>query len=297
MELRTLDLRGRSESTDAYVLRLPNSVAVLAIRRPARSMMPPALSLPVGPLSASGSSVGSTSLPISYSVLTAPGSAPLVASSPPRVGSVAPMGPPAPAPPIAPEAPMPPDGPAQPEASGAPLMSPSPSFRCGLASSAGRSAWIRSSSLVASWRPGIVLLSPSISPSSCGCHSAINARRAPEAAEFGVAGTHRSTCSTCRPHTTTSGRLPACSHARRSGTSDGDDGPARRESGLDLPRRPETDAAGRTGPAPAPRRCRAHGQAGNRIVDCRCGWTGNALGWADHLDSVVRGALGAGSAA
>jgi len=38
-------------------------------------------------------------------------------------------------------------------------------------------------------------------------------------------------------------------------------------------------------------------QAGNRIVDCRCGWTGNALGWADHLDSVVRGALGAGSAA
>ena len=28
MELRTLDLRGRSESTDAYVLRLPNGVAV-----------------------------------------------------------------------------------------------------------------------------------------------------------------------------------------------------------------------------------------------------------------------------
>lgn len=37
--------------------------------------------------------------------------------------------------------------------------------------------------------------------------------------------------------------------------------------------------------------------AGNRIVDCGCGWSGNALGWADHLDSVVRGALGAGSAA
>ena len=37
--------------------------------------------------------------------------------------------------------------------------------------------------------------------------------------------------------------------------------------------------------------------AGNRIVDCRCGWSGNALGWADHLDSVVRQALGAGSAA
>ena len=38
-------------------------------------------------------------------------------------------------------------------------------------------------------------------------------------------------------------------------------------------------------------------KAGNRIVDCRCGWTGNALGWADHLDSVVRGALGASSGA
>jgi hypothetical protein len=38
-------------------------------------------------------------------------------------------------------------------------------------------------------------------------------------------------------------------------------------------------------------------KSGNRIVDCRCGWTGNALGWADHIDSVVRGALGAGSAA
>jgi hypothetical protein len=37
--------------------------------------------------------------------------------------------------------------------------------------------------------------------------------------------------------------------------------------------------------------------AGNRIVDCRCGWSGNGLGWADHLDSVVRQALGAGSGA
>lgn len=30
---------------------------------------------------------------------------------------------------------------------------------------------------------------------------------------------------------------------------------------------------------------------GNRIVDCACGWTGNGLGWAGHLDSVVRLAL------
>jgi hypothetical protein len=37
--------------------------------------------------------------------------------------------------------------------------------------------------------------------------------------------------------------------------------------------------------------------AGNRIVDCRCGWSGNGLGWAGHIDSVVRGALGAGSTA
>lgn len=37
--------------------------------------------------------------------------------------------------------------------------------------------------------------------------------------------------------------------------------------------------------------------AGNRIVDCRCGWSGNGLGWADHLDSVVRLALGAGAPA
>jgi hypothetical protein len=31
---------------------------------------------------------------------------------------------------------------------------------------------------------------------------------------------------------------------------------------------------------------------GNRIVDCTCGWTGNGLGWAGHLDHVVRSALG-----
>jgi hypothetical protein len=37
--------------------------------------------------------------------------------------------------------------------------------------------------------------------------------------------------------------------------------------------------------------------AGNRVVDCGCGWSGNGLGWAEHLDSVVRQALGAGSAA
>lgn len=37
--------------------------------------------------------------------------------------------------------------------------------------------------------------------------------------------------------------------------------------------------------------------AGNRIVDCRCGWSGNGLGWVDHLDGVVRQALGAGSPA
>ena len=30
---------------------------------------------------------------------------------------------------------------------------------------------------------------------------------------------------------------------------------------------------------------------GNRIVDCSCGWSGNGLGWAGHLDSVVRLAL------
>lgn len=32
---------------------------------------------------------------------------------------------------------------------------------------------------------------------------------------------------------------------------------------------------------------------GNRIVDCSCGWSGNGLGWASHLDSVVRRALDA----
>lgn len=30
---------------------------------------------------------------------------------------------------------------------------------------------------------------------------------------------------------------------------------------------------------------------GNRIVDCLCGWSGNGLGWVDHLDSVVHSAL------
>ena len=30
---------------------------------------------------------------------------------------------------------------------------------------------------------------------------------------------------------------------------------------------------------------------GNRIVDCACGWKGNGLGWAGHLDSVMRLAL------
>jgi hypothetical protein len=37
--------------------------------------------------------------------------------------------------------------------------------------------------------------------------------------------------------------------------------------------------------------------AGNRIVTCACGWSGNGLGWAEHLDGVVRQALGAGTAA
>jgi len=41
----------------------------------------------------------------------------------------------------------------------------------------------------------------------------------------------------------------------------------------------------------------AHGAAakiddqGNRIVECGCGWVGNGLGWASHLDAVVRSAL------
>ncbi len=30
---------------------------------------------------------------------------------------------------------------------------------------------------------------------------------------------------------------------------------------------------------------------GNRLVDCTCGWTGNAIGWASHLDHVVRSAI------
>ena len=34
-------------------------------------------------------------------------------------------------------------------------------------------------------------------------------------------------------------------------------------------------------------------ERGNRIVDCGCGWTGNGLGWAGHLDHVVRLALDA----
>ena len=37
--------------------------------------------------------------------------------------------------------------------------------------------------------------------------------------------------------------------------------------------------------------------AGNRVVDCGCGWSGNGLGWAEHLDKVVRQALGPGTAA
>jgi hypothetical protein len=34
-------------------------------------------------------------------------------------------------------------------------------------------------------------------------------------------------------------------------------------------------------------------ERGNRIVDCSCGWTGNGLGWAGHLDHVVKLALDA----
>jgi hypothetical protein len=37
-------------------------------------------------------------------------------------------------------------------------------------------------------------------------------------------------------------------------------------------------------------------EQGNRIVDCACGWSGNGLGWANHLDSVVHQALEALSA-
>jgi len=32
---------------------------------------------------------------------------------------------------------------------------------------------------------------------------------------------------------------------------------------------------------------------GNRIVECACGWRGNGLGWAGHLDVIVRLALDA----
>jgi hypothetical protein len=32
----------------------------------------------------------------------------------------------------------------------------------------------------------------------------------------------------------------------------------------------------------------------NPIVDCGCGWTGNTLGWAGHLDSVVRASIDGG---
>ena len=32
---------------------------------------------------------------------------------------------------------------------------------------------------------------------------------------------------------------------------------------------------------------------GNRLVHCRCGWRGNGIGWASHVDSVVRAALDA----
>jgi len=30
---------------------------------------------------------------------------------------------------------------------------------------------------------------------------------------------------------------------------------------------------------------------GNRVVQCGCGWRGNGLGWAAHVDSVVRAAV------
>ena len=35
---------------------------------------------------------------------------------------------------------------------------------------------------------------------------------------------------------------------------------------------------------------------GNRLVDCSCGWSGNGIGWAWHLDSVVRSAMNPGMA-
>lgn len=36
-------------------------------------------------------------------------------------------------------------------------------------------------------------------------------------------------------------------------------------------------------------------EAANPIVDCACSWTGNTLGWAEHLDGVVRSSIGGGS--
>ena len=30
---------------------------------------------------------------------------------------------------------------------------------------------------------------------------------------------------------------------------------------------------------------------GNRIVECGCGWRGNGLGWASHIDAIVHSAL------
>ena len=30
---------------------------------------------------------------------------------------------------------------------------------------------------------------------------------------------------------------------------------------------------------------------GNRLVTCRCGWRGNGIGWAGHVDTVVRAAV------
>jgi hypothetical protein len=32
-------------------------------------------------------------------------------------------------------------------------------------------------------------------------------------------------------------------------------------------------------------------EAANRVVECSCGWTGNMLGWAGHVDQVVTAAL------
>jgi hypothetical protein len=35
-------------------------------------------------------------------------------------------------------------------------------------------------------------------------------------------------------------------------------------------------------------------EAANPIVDCGCGWTGNAIGWAGHLGQVVGSSLDGG---